>query len=137
MGLTSEEITNGNFLIAIFLGWEHQPSNNHNFPDDTWYDGHLGHCVKRGLIFHESWDWLFPVITKINGLGKEYSFAIFKTYVSLTVERGGKFYKDFSYAYSEYITSEQSALEAAFRLVIRYIIWHNENNSKKDLELSK
>ena len=125
--LNKEEINEGTELIVRFLGWQYHLSDNHNFPDGTWHDGHVGHCAKRGLRFHESWDWLFPVITKINGLGKEYSFAIFKTYVSLTVEKGGKFYKDFSFAFSEYVTSEQTTLEAAFKMVVRYIKWHEEN----------
>ena len=127
MGVTREEIKEGNELIVRFLGWEYQPSNNVNFPKGTWYDGHVGHCAENGLRFHESWDWVFPVITKINGLGKEYSFAIFKTYASLTVEKGGKFYKDFSFAFSEYITADQTAFEAAFKMVVRYIKWHEEN----------
>lgn len=87
--------------------------------------------------YTNSWDWLFPVIDKINGMGKEYSLAIFKTYVSLTVEKGGKVYKDFSFAHSEYITANQTGKEATYKLIIKFIKWENENNLKKSLEISK
>lgn len=89
------------------------------------------------LHYHKSWDWLMPVIDKINAMGKEYSLAIFKTYVSLTVEKGGKVFKDFSFAYSEYITVNQTGKEAAFRLLTRFITWHNESISPKNLVDSK
>lgn len=78
------------------------------------------------LLYPYSWDWLMPVVDRINGMGKEYNLDIFKTYVSLSVEKGGRVFKDFSFAYSEYITGEQSGLEAAYKLVVRFIKWHNE-----------
>jgi len=127
--LDREEIKEGNELIVKYLGWQFNPDTSTHFPKGTWGDlDKVGHCAERGLSFYSSWDWLMPVIDNINSLGKEYSFAIFKTYVSLTVEKGGKFYKDYSFAFSEYITSEQTALEAAFRMVVRYVKYHNENN---------
>ena len=76
-----------------------------------------------------------PVIRKINGLGKEYSLAIFKNYVSCTVEKGGKFYKDFSFSHAEYITSEQDDITAAFKLVVKFIEWYNVNVKAKEAEL--
>ena len=63
-------------------------------------------------------------------MGKEYQFTIFKTYVSCTVERSGKFYKDFSFSHAEYITEEQSDIKAAFNLVIRFIEWYNQINNE-------
>lgn len=86
---------------------------------------HIGH-----FEYHSSWDWLMPVIRKINGLGKEYQFTIFKTYVSCTVERGGKFYKDFSFSHAEYITEEQSDITAAYNLVVKFIEWYNQINNE-------
>jgi hypothetical protein len=77
--------------------------------------------------YNLSWDWLMPVIRKINSLDKGTQFAIFKTYVSCTVEKGGKFYKDFSFSHAEYITGEQSDLEAAYKLVYKFVKWYNEN----------
>jgi len=85
------------------------------------YYASIGH-----FRYDKSWDWLMPVIRKINGLGKEYSFAIFKTYVAMSVEKSGKMYKDFSFAHSEYITGEQTDIQAAFKLVVKFINWEKE-----------
>ncbi len=111
MELTKEEISEGNSLISKFMrqGSDYENVVGLNF---VWYI--------------TSWESLFEAIDKINSLGKGYSFAIFKTYVSLSVETGGKFYKDFSFAYSEYITPDQTGKEAAFKLIVRFIKWYNE-----------
>ncbi len=78
--------------------------------------------------YSNSWDWLMPVIDKINSLGKSYSFAIFKTYLSLTVEKESKFFKDFSFSHAEYITSEQTGKEAAYKLIVKFLNWQIANN---------
>jgi len=124
MNLTKEEIIEGNIYIAKYMGWKIDDS----FPDKNRVY-RLGNSLEMDttLKYHTSWDLLFTVIDKINGLGKEYSFAIFKTYLALSVEKGGKVYKDFAFAHSEYITSEQTGKEAAFKLIVKYIKWHNEN----------
>lgn len=126
--LTSNEVYEGQKLIANFI----------NLPiEKTSYGDVYKHYdevyLPNELLFYNSWDWLMPVIDQINNLGKEYSFAIFKTYVSLTVERGGKMYKDFSFAHSEYITLSQTGIEAAFKLIIRFLAWYKENIDVKNL----
>lgn len=48
--------------------------------------------MKSDALFYESsWDWLMPVIRKINTLDKATQFSIFKTYASCSVEKAGKF----------------------------------------------
>lgn len=107
MEMLDKNIINGNDLLSKFM----------NLPVE--------------VNFSESWDLLFTAIDKINGMGKEYSFATFKTYVSLTVEKSvNKMYKDFSFAHAEYITSTQTSREAAYKLLIRFILWHNEYINK-------
>jgi len=73
---------------------------------------------------------LLPIVRKINTLGKEYQFSIFKNYVSCTVEKSVKFRKDFSFSYAEYITNEQSDLEAIFKLIVKFVNWYEENSDK-------
>lgn len=122
---TEAEILEGNKLLAEFMDWTKSPIHGWLPKDkeDRWNYGD-----DDTLLFHESWDWMFPAIDKINGLGKAYSFATFKTYVSLTVEKSGnKMYKDFSFAHAEYITAEQTGKEAAFKLLVKFIKWHNEH----------
>jgi len=130
--LKSEEVYEGQKLIANFMSLHIKEVNYGNvycYGDNVY--------LPNELEYYKSWDWIMPVIDKINGLGKEFSFAIFKTYVSLTVEKGGKMYKDFSFAYSEYITAEQTGLEAAFKLVIKFLDWYYKNLSVKNLVYQK
>ncbi len=131
MNLSKFEIAEGNKLIGDYMGIE---SFTH---EGIQWTGDLGNENLETMKYHMSWDWLFDVIDKINGLGKEYSFATFKTYVALSVEKGGKVYKDFVFAHSEYITAEQTGREAAFKLIVKYIKWQNEINAEKDLEVTK
>ena len=76
--------------------------------------------------YSNSWEWMMPVFFKINSLGKEYNAAIFKTYISVSVEIGGKVFKDFSFAHAEYITATQDGLEAMFKIIVKFIKWYNE-----------
>jgi hypothetical protein len=122
--MTQEEILEGNKIIFPYIRDNKIFKYPFGLTEDDFDDDDDGFCR-----CDTSWDLIHMVIDHINGLGKEFSFAIFKTYVSLTVEKGGKFYKDFSFAHAEYITSEQSGKEAAFKLIIKFIKWHNENNS--------
>jgi len=121
--INKEEISAGNKLIGGFMelnqGWAYHESEDE------------GYGVTK---YNSSWDWSMPVADKINGLGKEFSLAIFKNYVSLTVEKGGKVYKDFSFAHAEYITAEQTGKEAMFKLLVKFIKWYNENILNNNLE---
>ena len=116
----------GNIKIAEFMGVNILPNDTSKIPAGT-----IG---IRGcdLNYDYSWGEIMPVIRKINGLGKEYSLAIFKNFVSCTVEKGGKFYKDFSFSHAEYITSEQDDITAAFKLVVKFIEWYNVNVKVKE-----
>lgn len=112
--MTTQQILDGNKLIARFL-------DKSEVIERTAERGGGGYEACR---YHESWDWLMGAIRKINGMGKEFQFAIFKTYVSCTVEKGGKFYKDFAFSHAEYITTEQKDIQAAFKLVVAFVEWH-------------
>lgn len=73
--------------------------------------------------YDRSWDLMMPIVDLINSQGKEYNFIIFKNYIALTVEKDSKFFKDFRFAHSENITSEQTGKEACFKLLIKYTLW--------------
>lgn len=109
--MTDEELMNGNLAIMKYMGFE----------------GVNPYCIADlefiGKKYYDSWDLLHEVIDKINGLGKQYNLSIFKTYVALSVEKESKFFKDFHFAHSEYITENQTGKEAAFKLIVKFIEW--------------
>lgn len=130
------EVSEKNNLIAEFMGASivrkeeyEEPHGSRGTGIITYWTRPEGIPFDDGLAtighfrYHTSWNWLMPVIRKINSMDKAIQFAIFKTYVSCTVERGGKFYKDFAFSHAEYITSEQSDIEAAWKLVVKFVEW--------------
>jgi hypothetical protein len=54
--MNEQEILEGNKLIADFMGWHHH--------EDKKYDAH----EMSNLKYHTSWDWLMPVVEKIESL---------------------------------------------------------------------
>lgn len=135
MKLTQEEILEGNKLIAEFMGgkevdWFSERVIIQPYSDDLTIHNYVtkskAYIIDLEVKFHDSWEWTMPVVDKINGMGKAFSLAIFKNYISLTIEKGGKFYKDFSFSHAEYITSEQTGKEAMFKLLIKFVKWQNE-----------
>lgn len=111
--MTTQQILDGNTMIARFLDKSEAIERT----------AELGGGGYASCSYHKSWDWLMGAIRKINSMDKAIQFAIFKTYVSCTVERGGKFYKDFAFSHAEYITAEQSDIEAAWKLVVKFVEW--------------
>lgn len=129
MTLTEEERIEGSHLISRFMDGKWYPKSKSLFArysEAYEFNDKVGFGIDQ-LKFHSSWDWIHTVIDKVNGLGKEYNLTIFKTYLVLTVEKGGKVYKDFSFAHSEYITNDQTGKEAAFKLLVKFIKWYNEH----------
>lgn len=120
------DILEGNKLIAEFMGLKNKCKTEHPhvFPDGVWIheNGNGGATIH----YDSSWDWLMPVIDKINDMGKEYHFAIFKTYYSMSVEKSNKVYKDFSFAHSE-IKYKGKEIEGAYKLVVKFVQWYNQN----------
>lgn len=126
--MTQGEIKEGNELIAKYMGKSYILMKTAYHVNPYPYSMSDGHGGYEALKYEKSWDWMWPVIDKINGLGKEYSFATFKTYASCTVEKGGKVFKDFNFAHAEYITATQTSQEAVYKLLVKFIKWENERN---------
>ncbi len=122
--MTDAELIVGNEAISKFIGVK------------KWVDVTTLH-MSNSPQFHYSWNALMPVIRRINDLGKEYQFAIFKTYVACTVEKPAKFGKDFSFSHAEYILPEQTDIQAAYKLVLKFVNWYAQINTNKSLVESK
>lgn len=129
MNLTTDEIKTGNELIAKFMGGTFHTNLPFTYIKEGWYNTPANAIAQvaqwHNFKYHSSWDWLMPVVNKINNMGKPFNVAIFKTYVSLTVEKSvNVFVKHFSFAHSEVITPTQSDNEAMFKAIIKFIEWY-------------
>jgi hypothetical protein len=76
----NKEILEGNKLIAEFMGGEYTEYPNNVFAGEHGYrfplniDG-TDWWNKNALKFDTSWDWLMPVVEKIEGLGYQVAMS--------------------------------------------------------------
>lgn len=128
--MTKEQIE-GNKLIAEFCGWTIEPGmEDHADPyyNQPQKDGYIPAMVlASNLRYHSSWDWLMPVVGKIQEFGysvlincegkKLASFTntiVNDSQVSPTVIVDGY--------------SEKSQIKSVYEAVVEFIKWHNKNN---------
>lgn len=148
--LPSEEIQEGNKLIAEFMGgqireaWRVGDSIHYTWTGEyvKEWRGKMGlpivkemkemHILTDHLFFHSSWNWLMPVVEKINSLQVPEDSRGDVTYV-VTIEPG---YCVIS-AGGESIVSEKQAfdsglplIEIVYEAVVEFIKWHNEQKVK-------
>ena len=129
---TNNEITEGNILIAEFLGYKKVSSDKdftfYEHPDkkgvitqaDYDYKKFITHGLmeSRGFIFHRSYDWLMPVVEKIESLG--FWVNIKKNHV--TIARDNKGTLDSDMIHSEY--GDQSKIQRVFSCVVELIKYY-------------
>ena len=134
-----------NRLIAEFMGYEpkyilvdvDKYRGNHNLSDypmakeDCEYD--ISHFSDRygipdddmeiqeeELRYHTSWDWLMPVVEKIE---REYMYAVQPCWEHCIIDKAGENIEDF-----ERIEVDSSdKLSATYGAVVEFIKWYNEN----------
>ena len=132
-----DNITENNKLIAEFMGYV----KNCTDKDFTFYthpdgkgiiiqshydcDRFISHKLMeaRGFIFNRSWDWLMPVVEKIESLG--YSLEIKLTWCRIKqIENGSVIIL----RWEEDITK----IEAVYNVCVEFIKWYNEQNKNNE-----
>lgn len=102
-----ENITENNKLIAEFMGIEKDK---------------IGRFIQRKantenilyLQYHSSWDWLMPVVEKIEQMR------------GATVLLKPFFAEILWYGKSIVVTAEETKIEATYIMVVKFIKWHNQ-----------
>jgi len=109
--MKESEVIEGNKLIAEFMGWK--CSNN----EDRWTQP--DHSKVTGLYFHGSWDWLIPVVEKIENLREIRDFVISSVGCSIL-----------SHGFKSFISYDEcdSKISAVYKSVVEFIKWHNSQN---------
>lgn len=111
------ETTDNNILIAEFMGIDYNPEGERKYNKET------GAWTYTNVFYHTSWDWLMPVMDKIETLG--YSVNITSKTVAIMQGHGAV------YATNVYISDGLTKIKAAYETVVEFIKWHNEHNIKK------
>lgn len=118
--MKKEEINAGNKLIAEFMGWKEQKD-----PTKRWFGsfkdtyGKLWrNNSKEPLQFHSSWDWLMPVVERVESLG-----------FGITIGMGMYcvIQDDTSDTGIEFTGMEEGKLQSTYKAIVEFIEWYNEN----------
>jgi len=107
--MTSEEISNSNVLMAHFMGLKCGNDWEVRSEIAQW-------CHPMDLKYDKSWDWLMPVVEKIETM--DYGFKMCRKVVEVYVD-----------STKEVIlkTKESCRMESLFKAVVEFINWYNAN----------
>lgn len=107
-----------NKLIAEFMGW-------YCLNEYARHETHGSTISYKDMQYHTSWDWLMPVVEKIERMG-----CIVEIWLSL-----GKGCKIVKGSFKKPIntianTENNSTILAVYEAVVEFITWHNANKTK-------
>ena len=115
--MTQEEILEGNKLIAEFMGIKIIQSRygcNHPLVTCPYPD-------YSNLKYHSSWDWLMPVVEKIeNDLQDSFNVDIINKNQCEIVRNGNEFICGYGFE-----TIYHSKIKAVYYSVVEFIKWYN------------
>lgn len=121
--MTNKEIIEGNKLIAEFMGLEKREATAVVYERYKWTDNHL--YPVQVLQFDKSWDWLMPVVEKINDI----------ECCVLDINSRDTFIRyirpNLMYQVLLERTNAQSKIENSWQAIVDFIKWYNENNPIK------
>jgi hypothetical protein len=119
------ETIENNKLIAEFMGMELGDDKTMYFDDAE--NLHPPTPIDQ-LKYHESWDWLMPVVEKINNtkdsFGNKYDFQIGNGYVWVDQHIGDRIF----FSGNQINHREESMISKGYRGVVNFIKWYNEKN---------
>lgn len=112
----NKEVLKGNKLIADFMGYDSYVFRGHTmfvFEENN-------HRTLMDLHYHESWDWLMPVLTKIgNETGHE-----------LVMHSETSYWNQFgdNALVAEFLGYGYPLQDGIWKAVVKFIKWYNSNN---------
>lgn len=116
-----------NELIAEFMGMPTipDPARNNELKWDFQGSNKLIFCISsHELKYRTSWDWLMPVVEKIESLGHDTNingFTLTKSH-RCSIE-----HKDFGY--HQFSHNAQTKIEAVYKAVIQIIEWYDQQKT--------
>jgi len=112
-----------NKLIAKFMGVVFHDDENQYYDNNGLYIG-------EDLQYHSSWDWLMPVVDKINTMDDfNYSVSINYHYTSITDNNTLYDIVDES---ADGNTIDCRFRQGCYKAVVKFIEWYNESKLNED-----
>ena len=124
---------NENKLIAEFMGYENVGTLNNPLYD--YYDNYFqdGSYEIKDLQYHKSWDWLMPVVDKIEKIHGVYRRGgltnggqIHKATDTKYLMEYGRYNRSIAHSYG------RDRLSAEYNAVVEFIKFFNQNNIRQN-----
>lgn len=159
--MTNKEILEGNVLIAEFMGWKVVTGDKIKLPYKNHYFGinpitkriynsvnseDYNECWTKVALYvkyNSSWDWLMPVVDKIESLKGDNAFkdnpyiVLKRDHVEIFWWRlyEGEFifwdnYRGLDGTTYKHVNQENTKISALFRAIVEFLKWYNKNKSK-------
>ena len=113
----------GNKLIAEFMGWKHH--------EDKSYDEY----EMNNLKYHTSWDWLMPVVEKIESIHSDFHgyFGVYICSNGCTIQatRLNTSIENPHYAYFNDVTLD-TKINSTYSAVLQFIQWYNNQTTSNE-----
>ena len=118
----ANEIIEGNKLIAEFMGWSKSPYEH--LPNKMYKDDKGIHVDQ--LKYNSSWDWLMPVVEKVEEFG--YPTLVKSDYYRKKLDyEVCIFQKGTGELLIENDFGGQTKIMTTWRAVVEFIRWYNQN----------
>jgi len=120
-------IQESNKLIAEFDGLKFVNDDPESYPNGYMFSKDTGALTFEDLQYNESWDWLMPVIEKIENLkNKEGAYAF-------SVRIGRDYcviaYNDFTGYEIAVKSAHNNKIQSVYECIVEFIKWHNNNHA--------
>ncbi len=131
--MNSDQLKEGNRLIAEFMGAEKLDENSFTYNREDKFIGNC--CSVDDLEYHSSWDWLMPVVEKIESLdgGEHGNFGVHITSNSCNIQ-GSNLWKTLQgkSTFPVYMSDPNAILdtkiESTWYNVVEFIKWYNKKS---------
>jgi hypothetical protein len=102
----------GNKLISSFMGLAGKTGNE--------YPIGIGWCTDEHMQYHSSWDWLMPVVEKIEAIenSDDYEVDIFGNCCEIGTN-------------DNHSAVGKTKIEATWKAVVQFIQWYNQNKKEQ------
>lgn len=129
--MTPEQVQQSNELIARFMGAKIVNDTDYNYVVYGFPKKEPGDCYLRQMKYHSRWEWLMPVVEKIESIQMEkHGYFGVHIHSNACTIQGTKFrseLRDEVYYFDIYSVTK---LNATWHAVTQFIKWYNEQNKQ-------
>lgn len=117
-------IQEGNRVIAEFMGWKFVEADNKYAAHFKKHGGDFVYANR--LEYHTSWDWLMPVVEKIESIGKTCVSITHRSCEITPIIYSVK--KDRMVWHQTIFVMHENKIASTYAAVLQFITWYNTTN---------